>query len=286
MYEKKSNELLLATLAADSYCLGSHWVYDAEELRNLNINWEELNPPSVAWHEGKGKGDFTHYGDQIVILNNFLKSKNNFDVQNYMTYWKDEMKTFKGYMDGSIKDTLSNLENDITFPYGSTSGDMSVIGRIVPLLSVSSSKEDFLENTKLLAQSTHNNEDVLEAMHYFSALLIEILEGNAIQESIVKLKSNYSPKIQTYIENGINTKDKDTITTISTFGSACPTEFAFPSIIHILYTYDDYKEALIQNAKAGGDSSARAMIISYLMVANKSIALVPKSWLSFNVNIK
>lgn len=284
MHEKKAEELLLATLASDSYCLGSHWVYAVDELKNLEIDWEVLNAPSVAWHKGKKKGDFTHYGDQIYILNEFLKSENHFDVKTYMSHWRNEMQTFKGYRDGSIKDTIINIDNNLTVPCGSNSGDMSILGRIVPLLKVSDSNEEFLENTKLLAQATHNNDAVLEAMHFFSVLLLEVLEGNTIKESIINLKEAYSSTIQNFIDQGINSKDKDTFTAISTFGSACSTEFSFPSTIHILFKYDNYKEALIQNAKAGGDSSARAMIIAYLMTAQNSIEIVPKSWLAFNTN--
>ena len=282
MHEKKAEELLLATLAADSYCLGSHWVYDSNELKNLNIDWETLNPPSVAWHEGKERGDFTHYGDQIHILDQFLEDQTSFDVQNYMTHWRNKMHTFKGYKDGSIKETIINIDNNLAIPCGSNSGDMSILGRIVPLLKVSHTSEEFLSNTKLLAQATHNNDDVLEAIHFFSVLLLKVLEGSTIQESILSIKEDYSDTIQNFIDRGIASKDQDTFTTISGFGSACPTEFSFPSTIHILFKYDDYKEALIQNAKAGGDSSARAMIIAYLMVAQHSIEIVPQTWLSFN----
>lgn len=282
MYEKKADELLLATLAADSYCLGSHWVYDTNELKNLNIDWEGLNAPSVSWHEGKIKGDFTHYGDHIVILNDFLTSQSHFDVKAYMRHWREAMETFKGYVDSSTKDTIKNIDNKQSIPCGSTSGDMSVIGRIAPLLKISDSKEAFMENTKYLAQATHNNEAVLEAMHFFSALLLKVLEGNVIRDSILELKAEYSQTIQGYITQGIASKGKETFSAISTFGSSCPTEFSFPSVIHILFTYDDYKEALIQNAKAGGDSSARAMILSYLMVAQDSITIVPKAWLAYN----
>ena len=73
MYDERYQDLLQATLAADSYCLGAHWVYDVEELKGLDIDWEALNAPHVAWHEGKGKGDLTHYGDQLHILEQFLK---------------------------------------------------------------------------------------------------------------------------------------------------------------------------------------------------------------------
>ena len=282
MYTEKTEELILATLAADSYCLGSHWVYDANELKNLTIDWHGLNAPSVDWHKDKVKGDLTHYGDQIVILNEFLKSKNHFDITEYMTYWREMMKTFKGYMDGSIKDTITNIDNKENVPCGSSSGDMSVIGRIVPLLKVADSHENFMHYTKQLAEATHNNESVLEAMHFFSALLLKVLEGNTIRESILELRVDYSDTIQGYITQGIESKEKETFSAIASFGSACPVEFSFPSVIHVLFTYDDYEEALIQNAKAGGDSSARAMIISYLMVAEDSIEIVPKSWLDYS----
>lgn len=282
MYDEKYKDLLQATLAADSYCLGAHWVYDADELKSLTIDWEVLNPPHVAWHEGKTKGDFTHYGDQLLILDQYLKDKNTFDVESYMSYWRNEMNTFKGYMDGATKDTMANIDQNLNIPCGSSSGDMSVIGRIVPLLKVSHSRDEFLQNTVLLAKSTHDNPEVLEAMHFFSTLLLEVLEDNDIQSSILKLKPQYSKEIQNYIEAGLASKDEDTVSTIASFGSACPTKSSFPSTMHILFKYDNYKEALIQNAKAGGDSSARAMVIAYLLTAQNSIDIVPEAWLAFN----
>jgi len=282
MHDIKSEELLLSTLAADTYCLGSHWIYDGDVLKNLTINWEELNKPHVSWHEGKGKGDFTHYGDQITILNDFLKDKTSFCVEEYMLHWREEMKTFKGYVDGSTKETIENIDKDLLIPCGSNSADMSIIGKIIPLLKVSKSKEEFLTNTKLFAQATHNNADVLEAMDFFSNLLLEVLEGKKITQSISKLKEGYSQNIQDHIESGINSKDEDTYLAISKFGSACPTEYCFPSTIHMLFKYDNYQEALIENAKSGGDSSARAMIIAYLLTAQESIDIVPEQWLAFN----
>ena len=285
MYDEKYQDLLQAVLAADSYCLGTHWVYDAEELENLDIDWEVLNAPHVAWHEGKGKGDLTHYGDQICILEQFLREKDTFNVGDYMSYWRNEMNTFKGYMDGATKDTMVNLDQNLNVPCGSNSGDMSVIGRIVPLLTVSHSREEFLQNTALLAKSTHNNPTVLDAMDFFATLLLEVLEGTDIRAAILMLKPQYSQEIQTYIESGIASKDMDTPAAIAHFGSACPTEFSFPGTIHLLFKYNDYKTALIQNAMSGGDSAARGMVIASLYVAQKSIEVVPEEWLRFKGTI-
>lgn len=282
MHDIKAQELLLSTLAADTYSLGSHWIYDADTLKNLTINWEELNAPYVTWHEGKDKGDFTHYGDQIIILNDFLKDKTSFSVEDYMLHWREEMKTFKGYVDGSTKETIENIDKDLLIPCGSNSADMSIIGKIIPLLKVSNSKETFIRNTKLFAQATHNNDDVLEAMDFFANLLLEVLDGKEIRQSILKLQEGYSQNIQNHINSGLRSKNEDTYLTISQFGSACSTEFCFPSTMHILFKYDNYKEALIANAKAGGDSSARAMIIAYLLTAQDSIDIVPEQWRAFN----
>jgi len=282
MYDEKYQDLLQATLAADSYSLGAHWIYDIEKLQGLDIDWEVLNAPHVAWHEGKGKGDFTHYGDQLRMLEVFLKDKDTFNVSAYMTYWRNKMKTFKGYMDGACKDTIANIDKNLTVPCGSNSGDMSVIGRMVALLKVSHSKEAFLANTALLAKATHNNPQVIEAMHFFSALLLEVLEGSDIRLSILTLKPLYSQEIQGYIEAGIAAKDKDTVTTIATFGSSCAINVAFPSTIHLLFKYNDYKTALVKNAMSGGDSAARAMVIAPLYVAQYELNVVPMEWLAFN----
>lgn len=51
--EKKVKELILATLVADSYSLGSHWIYDEKQLNTLEIDWNELNDAKAVWHKGK-----------------------------------------------------------------------------------------------------------------------------------------------------------------------------------------------------------------------------------------
>jgi len=42
---------------------------------------------------------------------------------------------------------------------------------------------------------------------------------------------------------------------------------------------------LINNAKAGGDSSARAMIAAAILMSNQSISQIPQNWLAIKVAI-
>ena len=88
--EKKIKELILTSLVTDAYCLGSHWVYDEKQLKENDLNWNELNNPLSVWHKEKSLGDFTHYGDQTYWLYEFLQNKETFDEKEYFLVIRGE----------------------------------------------------------------------------------------------------------------------------------------------------------------------------------------------------
>lgn len=284
--EKKIKELVLTTLVADSYSLGSHWIYDEKQLENLEINWDELNDAKAIWHKDKKIGDFTHFGDQTLWLYQFLQDKSSFDVDEYINFWQTKIETYNGYIDGATRDTLENIKNEKK-PTGSASTDLSIIGRIAPLLLVSNSKNEFFTNVENFVKCTHNSNEAIVASKFFASLLIEVLEGNDLEASILALKEQFDTKIQTFISKAIASKDEETFDAIRDFGPACDIEGGFEGVIHMLYKYDNLKEMLVNNAKAGGDTSARAMIASLIFMAqkNKTISQIPENWLNIKATI-
>ena len=284
--EKKIKELILVSLVADAYSLGAHWVYDEKQLAELDIDWNELNVPKAMWHKGKGTGDFTHYGDHTLWLYEFVQGKGSFDADEYLEYWKNKLESYDGYVDGSTRESLENITNGVK-PSGSGSSDLSIVGRIAPLLLVSKTKEEFLQNVEDFTKCTHNSNAAVSGAKFFASLLLEVLNGNDIESSILKLKEDYDTQIQTHITNGSQSKSSDSFQTIRDFGPACGIEEGFPGVIHLLCKYDNLKELLISNAKAGGDSSARAMIASLIFTASNSSALsqIPQSWLKIRATI-
>jgi ADP-ribosylglycohydrolase len=284
MYEKKIKDLVLSSLVADSYCLGTHWIYDENQLINNDINWEELNAPMAIWHKGKSAGDFTHYGDQNYWLYEFLKDKNCFDEKEFLDFWFEKMKTYTGYIDGASRNTILNIENGVV-PSGANSHDLSIVGRVVPLLKVSKTKEQFLQNVGKFVKLTHNSKEALQSADFFANLLLLVLENNEIEKSILELKNSYDSFFQEMIEKGINSKNSDTFETIRTFGPACDINSGFSGVIHLLCKYDNLKDMLVANSKAGGDTSARAMIASVIFLANKQISEIPKNWLNLKISI-
>ena len=284
MYEDKIKDLVLTSLVTDAYCLGTHWIYDENQLINNDIRWEELNKPLAIWHKGKSAGDFTHYGDQTYWLYEFLKDKDSFDENEYLKFWFEKMKTYTGYIDGASRDTILNIENSVT-PNGSNSHDLSIVGRIVPLLKVSKTKEEFLQNVEKFVKLTHNSKEAVKSADFFANLLLMVLEKNDIEKSIVQLKSSYDSYFQDMIQKGLDSKNSDTFKTIREFGPACDINGGFSGVIHLLCKYDNLKDMLISNSKAGGDTSARAMIASVILLANKQMSEIPKNWLNLKVKI-
>ncbi len=275
-----TQDLILGTLAVDAYTLGAHWIYSPEDISKADLDWTGLNKPLAQWHGDKQKGDFTHYGDQVVCLYEYIKDNNEYDATKYMSTWKTFMETYTGYKDGATNDTISNLDNNQSVPCGSNSHDMSIIGRIAPLLLVSPDEKTFLNNVKLFASSTHNNEEVLEAADFFAKVLWSVNAGSSIKDAITSANQGYSSRLQGYVKAGLESK-QETIEAINEFGSACATDGGFQGTIYLLNNYEnDFENAMVQNVKAGGDSSARAMIVTMIMTASYGKEIIPVNWIN------
>jgi ADP-ribosylglycohydrolase len=278
--KNKILDIIQASLVADTYSLGSHWIYSVEELKNNNLDWKNLNAPLAAWHGTKQKGDFTHYGDQLVCLYEYINKNKEFDFVHYIKIWKEYMEKYTGYKDGSTTDTIKNLNENQNIPCGAISHDLSIIGRITPLLLVSKDEKAFLNNVNNFVSLTHDSEEVLESAEFFAKVLWAVIIGYPIVKSIKDISERYSQRLQDYVTSGL-TNSNNTLEAIHEFGPACSINGGFQGIVYILNKYgNNYEKALTQNAKAGGDSSARAMIISMLLIASNGLEIVPKNWIT------
>ena len=238
--EKKVKELILTSLVADAYSLGAHWVYDEKQLKENNLNWNELNSPLSVWHKDKSAGEFTHYGDQTYWLYEFLENKNTFDEKEYLKFWEDKIESYDGYIDGATRGTLENIKNDVT-PTGSNSSDLSIVGRITPLLLVSKSKKDFLENVEKFIKLTHNSEKSVSAGMFFAKVLLECLNGKDVISVLESVKEESNTAIQALVQKGLDSRTDDTFEAIRNFGPACDVSEGFSGIIHLLSKYTNLK---------------------------------------------
>ncbi len=282
MENKKIYGALWGAFCADAYALGPHWEYNTRNIEAASLNWEGYNNPITSYHGDKKAGDFTHYGDQMLWLLRNITEKSSFDLASSGRIWMDEMQTYSGYLDHATKETLENLKKGTDWSAcGSESMDFSAVGRLAPLLLILGDKPDALKKAfKAQTALTHNSEMVIEAAEFFADLVTALLDGKELTTSLQSIASGYSKTIQDWVEKGMDSAvKKKTSLVIKKFGQACGVDHGFPGVIHLITKYtDNYRQAMEENATAGGDSAARGMPAGMILGIINGEEAIPDEW--------
>jgi ADP-ribosylglycohydrolase len=276
MKKEKRKAIIFGALAADSLSLGSHWVYNIRAIEKRLGRPAELTDPIVStFHPNRKKGEFTHYGDQVLWLLEHLADKGGYDSAAFFEQWKENMKSYDGYMDHASKDTLESGR-------ASEMDDLAGAGRTSALASL------YLDDPEALADAaedqamlTHNNPLVADVSRFFSYLLFEEEGMEHALETVLKKESWKSKALAKGVEAGIASAGKDTSEVIEAFGQMCSAEKALPATVHLLVSYpDDYPEAMIANTAAGGDSAARGLLAGMVLGSHLGFSAIPDKWVA------
>lgn len=278
--------MVLASLAGDSLALGVHWIYDTRIIRTQFGRVDDfIKPAANSYHPTKGRGEFTHLGDQSFLLLESLVSANGFDLGDFSDRWRELFTDYQGYIDKATRSTLEGYaEGRLALEAGSDSEELAGASRIAPLVYFyRDDLEGLIEASRLQAIITHNSQNVADASEFFGRVCYHVLEGAGPVEAIQKVTAEdfNKPPISDWVSAGLESRDKDSVETIYEFGQHCGTEAAFPSVIHLVAKYEnDLEEGLIQCVMAGGDNASRALAVGMILGAHLGPAALPDRWLS------
>ena len=276
-------------LVADAFALGAHWLYNTDEIKAKFPDYTKFYDPATQYHGEKKAGDLSHYGDQTMWLLESIALEKEFSLAKFAQRWKAYMSEYKGYIDGASQTCLENLKAGISpFESGSSSQDLSVVGRIAPLVLLYHDEQKSLEDSALLqAKMTHNSQAVIHATRFYSHLLSLVLEGYSPTKSVEKiLDETQNLSIQNWIKTALASREHDTLEAIHACGQSCNVKGACPGALHLILKYeDDYAEAMKQNVYAGGDSCARGMVAGMILGAYNGIGSIPAQWIDA-LNVK
>jgi len=284
--DDKAKAMVMASFLADSLALGAHWIYDTEKIMKTFGRVERfLKPLPSSYHPTKDRGDFTHYGDQAFLLLESVAAKKGFDPSDFSTKWRKLFDNYDGYVDQATRGTLSNYEAGKTLEdAGSPSNDLAGASRIAPIVYCDRDNlERLVTDAKTQTKMTHNNPLPIAGAEFFGRVCWHVLHGifpvTAV-EKIAKEQGADSP-IPRWVKKGIESKNADTVRTISGFGQSCHTPEAFPGVVHLIAKYEnDLREALIQSVMSGGDSAGRGMMVGMVLGAHLGPESLPEEWLS------
>ena len=283
---EKINAMVLASLAADALALGVHWIYNTNVIDKKFGRVETyVKPERPTYHPTKARGEFTHYGDQTMILLESISKHSGFDLNDFSQRWQKFFKNYDGYFDGATKATLDNIKSGkLSAEAGSDSDDLAGAGRIAPLVKAyRDDPENLIASAAAQTALTHNNTQVIQSAEFFSTVAYQILEGMSPATAIEhtrKEKFSSGPFAE-WIEMGLQSADQETRQSIKDFGQMCETPAAFPCVIHLIVKYENnLKQALIENVMAGGDSAGRGLIVGMLLGAYLGREAIPQEWLT------
>lgn len=284
MNENKTG-MIFGAFVGDALSLGPHWVYNTNVIDKKFGRVRHYFDPLVSYHAGKKKGDFTHYGDQMLLLLESLVKASGFDQERFAEAWQSFFNDYKGYRDKASLTTLQNMtEGNSLLKSGSVSDDLGGAARIAPIVYwYANDPESAIQAARHQTALTHNNAAVLDSAEFFVRLTFRTLSGERPSAAISHLLEDrfQNTDIAEALSLGMASQDKDTRTIIAEFGQECSTEAALPGTIHVIAKYEnDVTEALIENVMAGGDSAARGMLVGMVLGAYSGIEALPEDWLN------
>lgn len=283
---EESKAMVFASFAADSLALGVHWIYNTNVIDKKFGRVEAyLKPERPTYHPTKVLGEFTHYGDQTMILLETVSACAGFDLEDFSQRWQSLFENYDGYFDKATKGTLKNIESGKSpSQAGSESDDLAGAARIAPLMYVyQNDLEKLIAGATAQTAFTHNNLQVIKSAAFFSTVTYQVLKGVSPVGAIesVKTEEFNSDPFSEWIEKGLQSIEQDTRQAILDLGQMCEIAAAFPGVIHLIAKYEnDLKQALVENVMAGGDSAARGLIVGMVLGAHLGMDAIPQKWLA------
>jgi ADP-ribosylglycohydrolase len=283
--EDKARAMVLASFAGDALALGAHWIYETERIEKEFGKVENLcSPLADSYHSGKGKGDFTHYGDQALVLLQSVVARRGFVLDDFSRSWQAFFADRDAYVDSATEETLNNFgqgaepENS-----GAQSSDLGGVARIAALAYLY--RADFngmLAAVHAQTAMTHAAPASLAGADFLSRTLFAILQGAAPEEAMTDALNEGvdDMALDMRLAVALDSAGKNSRQTIAQFGQMCTIVSALPGVVHLVLTYgDDLRTALIENVMAGGDSAARGMVTGMILGASLGLDAVPPEWL-------
>jgi ADP-ribosylglycohydrolase len=289
----KIRATILGSFVGDAMSLGTHFVDDQDAIKEKYGRIETLIKPELAtFHQNVQKGDFTHIGDQAYELLIETSLNDSFDQITFGTRFRCLFKNnYKGHIDEATQKTLDVLCGYVPFHEGiSRSSNLCGAARIAPLFMAYGENLDALHDAVASFVSyTHEEPRVINTGKFFAEVVYTIIhESIGAKEAIDKVMATEKyENIASMIQQGLDSVERDSSEVVRDFGLGCDIEGALASTIHMIVKYtDDYKEAIIQNTMAGGDSAGRGMIIGMVLGAALGADAIPKEWLEGLVRLE
>jgi ADP-ribosylglycohydrolase len=282
----------------DAAALGTHWIYDLEELQQLypdGINGFEA-PKEGHYHFGKKPGDQTHYGDGALVLLESLAKEGRFDPKSFGRSFVEAFRpdVYSGYIDYATRGTLENFQafaasnplEAFDFQQGADDDQPAAASRLAALTVLYWDDPSLLTVVEQATRVCQNKDQTVAYMKFNALLLSELFQRRDVhtalrlaEEQTIAVEPRLGQEIRRQIREAQHESLNEVVEATLALGQACPLAQSFPSAIHALLKHpDDFESAVLATLRAGGDNAGRASMLGAWLGAHLGIAGIPKNW--------
>lgn len=294
---------VLGALIADSAALGLHWLYDPariaqiEKTKGLVFLQPDANDYAETngyfAHGSKTAGDSSGYGELCLLMLHHFAQHRQFDCVAYQTEYRNHFGpggAYIGYVDSPTRLTLQTLLplKPEKFPENSGADDdqFAALATLPAVIVTHIGPQDVLKTEiERIVRITNNNDTAVAAAQYAGCVLFEVLNGKSIIQALTAALPHADEKLKPLVEEVMQSATLDSAAIAKRYGSACHVLEGLPIIVHIAQHAPDYRTAIEENIRIGGDSCGRAIMLGAIMAAytaqqTKLSSSIPFEWIA------
>jgi ADP-ribosyl-[dinitrogen reductase] hydrolase len=286
-------------LVGDAFCLGSHWIYNLTEMEKSypqGVHGFE-RPLEGAYHFGRHPGDQTHYGEGALVMLESVAALGGFDERDFLRRFAEHFRSesYTGYLDKATRGTLENLavwreehpDQEPDAQNGADDDQLATASRLAPVVAAHLRDSDLPAVAERATRATQNNERAVIYMKANALILRDLLLGRDLhsalhraEEAIISIDPRRGVEVRRKIAAGMNASLKSVQqAVVDEFGQSCPLASSFPSAVHCTVKHgESFADALVANARAGGDNAGRAGMIGAWLGAALGVSAIPREW--------
>lgn len=311
--EARKRGCLLGAFLGDALAMPVHWYYDRAALARDYAHVTDLVAPknphadSILWRSSyaapNAKGEILHdqskyWGRHGVHYHQFLRAGENtlnmqlalellaslrerggYDRDDYTRRYIDFMTVPGRHRDTYVEECHRNFFTKYAHgnkPENCGGEDIHIGGLAhVPILAVwyAGDEKAALEAVREHVSVTHRGELVGTAARDLTKMLVAILNGTGVRESIGKFGNGWVGRKK--LEAWSARPDEEVVGPV--LSPACYLEDSFPASLFLAWKYaDDLENALVANTNLGGDNCHRGIVVGALVGA--AGGGIPERW--------
>jgi len=294
--EDRARGAIWGQLTGDAACLGTHWIYDLEQMK---ADFPEIHgfetPRAGHYHAGKHPGNQTHYGDGALVMLESVSRLGRFDPADFGARFIQffDSPDYHGYRDKATRETLENYRlfeksrPGIPFGYqaGADDDQLATASRLAPVVVAHWQDPELLRVVTQATRVCQNNGWAIAAMKANALILRAALAGvdleTAVEETSRKMPEidpQYGPELQELMTAAM-VDPRSVMEATLDFGQGCPLPSSFPAAIHAALKHrHSFESAVLATLEAGGDNAGRAALLGAWLGASLGFEAIPAIW--------